>query len=299
MKQGSGIHKEKNFGFFKNRLLQRFGIWLPSVDCNLSLRIHPIWVELIEGMNWPWIGHWLLWMHQDLLLCAEQQLRRQEGLLTWCSWRDATCLLAFQQECNPWECGQPSPPEAGHTKPVRPPISSDKKMPVVRQRETGPCSLLRSSPCSLCHWLHHGLFLPHHCPQLLAHCLRCMEEHECQDTRRLLPPDSNYPQPCSSKELERGEISNAHTLGKIRVTEGRGPLFNNKACKRGSRHRRRRENRAPLEREVLGSSLSSITYLPYHIGNLSASKYLICKMGTSIMVLSTTAAWARDKAQSA
>lgn len=34
-------------------------------------------------------------------------------------------------------------------------------------------------------------------------------------------------------------------------------------------------------------------------GSFSASKYLICKTGTSIMVLSTTVAWARDKGQSA
>lgn len=88
-------------------------------------------------------------MHQDLLLCALQQPQRQEGLLTPFSWSEATSLLAFQQECNPRECGQPRPPEAGHTKPVGPLISPDKKMPVVREREAEPCSLLTLKPLLL------------------------------------------------------------------------------------------------------------------------------------------------------
>lgn len=86
--------------------------------------------------------------------------------------------------------------------------------------------------------------------------------------------------------------------GKTVETEGSDPPLSRRECKRGSRHHWWRESHAPLEAEVLGSSLGPTT-CHIIIGNLSISKYLIYKMGTSIMVLSATAAWARNKGQSA
>lgn len=91
-----------------------------------------------------------------------------------------------------------------------------------------------------------------------------------------------------------------HIWGKIRVTEGSDSLPSSTECKLGSRHRGWGEGHTHLEAEVLGSSLSPTTYLPFIItGNLSTSKYIICKMGTSTMVPSMTAAWARDDRQPA
>lgn len=109
------------------------------------------------------------------------------------------------------------------------------------------------------------------------------------------PLDPNYPQPCSSKELERGEISNAHTLGKIRVTHfSTAERANVEAGTDGG-------GKTMLllkEKSWVQVSAPPLT-CRIIIGNVSASKHLVCKMGTSIMVLGATAVWARDKGPSA